>query len=516
MNWIGEEKKMKLTKNNLVALALMIGISLVTVFAQDYGANRGEIRTLLNQIEVKSDTFKYQLDRAMYSTVNNPRAEANINQIVTSFEDSVDRMKQNYSSRRDISNDLRDVLAKANQIDNFLRQYRFDPQTQNSWRLLKTDLNSLSNFYNSNGGWNNSYSNALNGTFRLNVNQSDNLSSVIDRALYDVNYYQREKMRNNLQRRLAVPEYLAIERTNRTIKMASSNANQTSFEANGRPNTEYLSNGRTMTNTVTLTSDKFIISSDGDRVNAFYISFEPFSNGQRLKVTRRLHLENRNQTITVSSVYDKTSNVPNWNLYRNDGYNYPNNDNDNNDYGNNNYGNNSFYLKNGTQLVATLNNNLSTEQNSEGQRFSMTVISPSSHYGAIIEGTVSKANRSGRFSGRAQLSLNFETIRFRNGRTYRFEGLIDSITGENGKTIKVDNENAVNGSSQIKDTVIRSGIGAAIGAIIGGIAGGGKGAAIGAAIGAGAGGGSVVVQGRDDIELNEGTTFNLTASSTLR
>ncbi len=507
---------MRLTKNNLVALALIIGMSLMTVFAQNYGANRNEIRTLLNQIEVKSDNFKYQLNRALYSTVNNPRAEANINNIVANFEDSVDRMKQNYSYRRDISNDLRDVLAKANQIENVMRQYRFDPQTENAWRLLKTDLNSLSSYNNSNGGWNNSYSNALNGTFRLNISQSDNVNSVIDRALYDVNYNQRERMQNNLQRRLAVPEYLAIERTNRTIKMASSNANQTSFEANGRPNTEYLSNGKTMTNTVTLSGDKLTISSDGERVNAFYIAFEPFNNGQKLKVTRRLNLENRGQTITVSSVYDKTSNAASWNLYRNDGSNYPNNNHGNNNYGNNNYGNKSFYIKNGTQLVATLTTDLSTDQNLEGQRFSMMVTAPSNYYGAIIEGTVSKANRSGRFSGRAQMNLNFETIRFRNGGTYRFEGLIDSITAANGKTIKVDNENAVNGSSQIKDTVIRSGIGAAIGAIIGGIAGGGKGAAIGAAIGAGAGGGSVLIQGRDDIELNDGTTFQITASSSLR
>ncbi|HEX8265516.1 MAG TPA: YMGG-like glycine zipper-containing protein [Pyrinomonadaceae bacterium] len=56
-------------------------------------------------------------------------------------------------------------------------------------------------------------------------------------------------------------------------------------------------------------------------------------------------------------------------------------------------------------------------------------------------------------------------------------------------------------------------IGAGIGALLGAIIGGGKGAAIGAAIGAGGGAGSVYVQGRDDLELSNGTEFTIRASA---
>jgi hypothetical protein len=509
---------MKRIQVKLVAAALIIGISMLSVFAQfnrdnGYG-NRGndrQIRILINQIEVKSDSFRNQLNRAMYDTMGNSQNIRYINQTVTNFEDAVDRMKQNYADNRDITNDLRDVLTKANQIENMMRQYRFNPQTENAWRLLKTDLNTLSRYYNSNGGWNSPNYNSLNGTYRLNVYQSDDVNAAIDRVLYDSNYNRRDRQRANLQRRLAVPEYLAIEKSsNYTVKMASSNASQTTFEANGRPQTEYLNNGRMMTTTATLSGKKLVINSDGDQMNAFYIAFEPFQNGQKLKVTRKLYLENRGQTITVSSVYDKTSNVAQWNLYRNDGYSNVN-------YPNDNYGNNyGFAIPNGTRMTATLNTDLSTRDNLEGQRFTMTVTSPSSYYGAVIEGTVSKANRSGRFTGNAELGLNFERIRLRNGATYRFEGLIENVVTPNGKTIKVDNENSIRSGSQTKDTVVRSGIGAAVGAIIGGLTGGEKGAIIGAAIGAGAGSGSILVQGRDNIELNNGTTFYLTASSNVR
>ncbi|MBV9240819.1 MAG: hypothetical protein JO314_02325, partial [Acidobacteria bacterium] len=62
----------------------------------------------------------------------------------------------------------------------------------------------------------------------------------------------------------------------------------------------------------------------------------------------------------------------------------------------------------------------------------------------------------------------------------------------------------------------RAGVGAALGALIGAIAGGGQGAAIGAAVGASAGAGSIVLQGRDNLELATGTEFRITATAPAR
>jgi len=67
--------------------------------------------------------------------------------------------------------------------------------------------------------------------------------------------------------------------------------------------------------------------------------------------------------------------------------------------------------------------------------------------------------------------------------------------------------------SQTDKTVQRSAIGAALGAVIGAISGGGKGAAIGAAIGAGAGAGTVMVEGRDQLDLPRGTEVTITSSA---
>ena len=111
------------------------------------------------------------------------------------------------------------------------------------------------------------------------------------------------------------------------------------------------------------------------------------------------------------------------------------------------------------------------------------------------------------------ITMDFDTIRLRNGQTYRFAGILDSVRAANGDDVKVNNEGTVRDGNQTTKTVTRAGIGAALGALIGAIAGGGQGAAIGAAIGAGAGAGTVFIEGRDNIELAQGSEFMITATA---
>jgi hypothetical protein len=159
-----------------------------------------------------------------------------------------------------------------------------------------------------------------------------------------------------------------------------------------------------------------------------------------------------------------------------------------------------------------LNTDLSTQNVREGERFTMTVRSPGQYDGATIEGQVVSINRGGRISGRSEMTLDFDTIRLRDGRSYRFAGILESVRTPNGDVVRVDNEGAVRDSDQTNKTIQRTAIGTAVGAIIGAIAGGGKGAAIGAIVGAGAGAGSVYVQGRNDLDLTAGTELTVRAT----
>ncbi len=473
-----------------------------------YRASDRDVQNLLAQLEQRTDIYKREMNNALdRGALNNTRSEETIYAYITEFERATDSLKQKFDARRSTSADVQEVLSRANFIDGVMRDYRFSVGAESQWRLINTDLAKLSNFYNVTSSFDRPYSPPaefdarLTGTYRLNTSQSDDVNDVVGRATGSYQVNQRDNMSRNLQRRLASPEFLAIEKRNQQVTIASSNSPQITFDADGVARTETTNNGRTIKITATTTYDGVGLNYEGDRINDFYVNFVPQSNGQ-LRVIRRIYLENRNETITVASVYDKTDRTARF-------------DSVNNNNNNQNTGglSNDFVIPNNTRLTAVLRTPISTKTTQNGDRFRMEISSPSEFDGAIIEGRIAKAERSGQVSGRANVSLEFDTVRLRNGRTYRFAGIVDDVTLANGDKVAVNNEGTVRDGNQTTKTVTRAGIGAGIGAIIGAIIGGGSGAAIGAGIGAGAGAGTVILQGRDDIELTDGTQFSITASA---
>jgi hypothetical protein len=169
------------------------------------------------------------------------------------------------------------------------------------------------------------------------------------------------------------------------------------------------------------------------------------------------------------------------------------------------------YVPDGTEIVATLDTRLTTRDAQAEDPFTLTVVSPGQFQGARIDGRLLGVDRAGRVAGRADLTFDFDRIRFSSGRTSDFDGTIESVRTPDGDTLHVENTNVGDDESQTSKTATRTGIGAAIGAVIGAVTGGGKGAAIGAAIGGVAGAGSVIVQGRDDLNLEPGSEFRIRA-----
>lgn len=480
-----------------------------------YSVSDAQLRSLLTRIETKTDAYKRQLNTALdRSRIDDTTTEDSILSYVTEFENSTDRLRHKFDDRESVSSDVSDVLTRAVYIDRFMTRNRLSFSAQSQWRSLKTDLNTLAAFYRVSWNWNQplptvpggnlpggSLDNRFTGTYRLNVSESDNVGAVIDKSLRSYTIAQRANVKRNLERRLGSPEMIAIEKNGRSITLASSLQPQVTFDADGTTKTETNNRGRTITTTVTSNRDGLTINYVGDRTNDFYVNFLPTSDGQ-LKVTRRIYLENRNDQITVSSVYDKIGNTAQWSTV-NDGQiesgNLP--------------ASSNFIISNGTRLTATLSNAVTTGDSQANDRFTMEVTSPDQYSGSIIEGRVVKAENSGRVSGRATVSLDFETIRLTNGQTYRFAGIIDAVSAANGDNITVNNEGTIRDSNRTTTTATRAGIGAVLGAIIGAVVGGGQGAAIGAGVGAGAGAGTVLIQGRDEIDLGQGSTFTITATA---
>lgn len=486
-----------------------------------YTVSDVQLRGLLKRIEQRADIFKQSVNRSLdQSTLNNTNSEDSINRYITDFETATDRLRQKFESHQSVDADAQEVLTRAQVIDGFMRDQRLGYRPTSQWNLLRTDLSTLATYYGVSWNWNspvtnqnNQFTAMLTGTYQLNNSQSDNVSNIIDSSLRttgNVTTDQNDRMRRSLERRLTPPEMLAIENRNNQVTIASNLSPQVTFAADGVKRTETSPNGRTVSVRATTLSSGVEVSYEGDRTNDFYLTFMPMNNGQ-LRVTRRLYLMDRNQTVTVNSVYDRISQTADFSKVNSSNTaqynpNYPSST-------TSGVSSNDFVVPNGTQVVAVLNSTLSTSTMKDGDRFTMQVNSPSQFSGAVIEGYVSNVQRSGRISGRAETTFNFETIQLSNGNRYRFSGIIDQVRQSNGDIVSVNNEGAVRDSSQTNRTITRSGIGAALGAIIGAITGGGSGAAIGAGVGAGAGAGTVILQGRDNLELRTGAEFRITSSA---
>jgi len=346
--------------------------------------------------------------------------------------------------------------------------------------------------------------NRLTGTYRLNPNLSDSPATVADRVSRDLPAERRERLRNAMLRRLEAPESLVFDVQGRMVTLASTHSNLVTIDADGRATTEISRNGRSQRTTAMLSGPKLVVSTNGDKSMDYQVTFEVINNGRSLRVTRSISDEELGRPVVARSVYDRVRDIAQWDL-RHDVYPQ--------DSGS---GPSGWIIPMGTTVAATLNDDLNSRQVQEGDRFTLTVSAPLQYRGAAIEGHVVQVNRAGKVAGRAEMILDFDRVRLRDGRTGEFSGYIESVHTGNGDNVSVDTDEGrlQTGGSQTDRTVTRTGIGAAIGAVIGAIADGGKGAAIGAAVGAGAGAGSVFVQGRDDLALVGGTEFMIRSANT--
>lgn len=159
----------------------------------------------------------------------------------------------------------------------------------------------------------------------------------------------------------------------------------------------------------------------------------------------------------------------------------------------------------GKLITVSLDQSISTKDNSSGDRFEASLAEPLTvdgrtiaPIGARATGTIVESRSAGRVKGGALLALTLDGITI-HGQKYSIE---TSEFEEAGK-------------GRGKRTVIGGGGGAAFGAIVGALAGGGKGAAIGALAGGGAGTAGAAFTGKRDIVLPAETRLHFKLSRRL-
>ncbi len=546
-------------KGSKIKLGLLIGVLgvMLAVAAQiqaQTNRNERQISDNLRRLQDHMSTFRYDLENMLSRIRYREYKGEDPHKSMSDMETAYRSFNDDFRARRDNADGLTNLLREAQDMDAFTKFIDLGQQVNYDWSRVKTALDQLATGYQVSWDWdgnndangnnggdngddnysysqplptqtssspqlpqNGNFSAGLSGTYRLNAGESENTREVAERAVLIITQRDRDRIKADLEDKLAAPDDLTIDIRGQQVTINSSKG-QGTFTADGVDKYETAPGGRTTRLRATLRGDKLTISNVGDRDSDYTVTFESIDGGRRLRVMRRVTYESMSQTVLAESVYDKTSeaggvggsNYPNTNPN-----NYPNT-NPNNYPSTGNPRTGDFIVPGGTLISATLDTEVSTRVSQNNDRFRMTVQTPNEYRGAIIEGYLSGIKRSGKLDSRAQITFNFERIRLRNGAAYEFAGFLQSITNANGEIVKIDTEGVAKGESQTKETVKRGGIGAGIGAIIGGVIGGVKGAVIGATIGAGAGAGSVYVQGRDDLELKPGTTVGIQATAPAR
>lgn len=533
-----------------LTFVLLITGFVITANAQRNRDNR-DVRETVRSLNSQLYDFQNSLTGEFRNNTNNRQDRNDLEDYLRQIVNKVRDFETQFNRRSENSDDVSPILDEAKKADALIGRLSFSQRTYNQWMEIRSLLGTLAGSYNvywdagdnyrnypnsqtnrnnypdnrsnyPNRGNQNYYGNNLTGTYRLDTSRSEDTNQILNNSrVRDGN------SREDLRQKLNTPQELAISVRGNQVILASSNTSPATFDANGQTVRQTTSNGGTVSVRISLQGDDLTVASLGNNSD-YTLTFSSIENGRALKVTRRITTDYLRQTVFAESIYTKTDEVARLGIdngnYDNQSGGYSSSD---DDYRNNRYPNSrnqrttggrsgKFIVPNGTIITGVLDNEISTKVSQNDDRFTMTVTAPNQYRGAVIEGYISGIDRSGKVSGRSEVTFNFVNIRLRNGQTYDFAGNLQNITDLDGDTIKVGDESEAKGGSQTKETIKRGGIGAGIGAIIGAIAGGGKGAAIGAIIGGGAGAGSVILTGKEDLEIKEGSTISIEASSPIR
>jgi len=530
------ERKMNRIKNaatfSLIVFSMLLGMSGT---AEAQRRNDRDIRDAVRILNSKLEDFEYNLRFQMQSGSADRTSLSIVGDDIRALRDSINRFQDNYDSKRENRDDVSAIVDAASRVESFMQANPQNRRVQDEWTGVRSQIDRLSSNYGITNRWatgstsadrmdddppaaTNTISIGLSGTYDLDLSRSESIDDIVSDTRLG------NDQRAELKDKLASPGQIAIDVRGNQVTLATSNAAPVLFTADGREKTERSASGKTVRLKAILRGQELVVSSlGGDR--DYTITFTSISNGKGLKVSRRITTEYLSQTVFAESVYNKTDSVARLGIRggqstaSNDDSGYS--DNTGSTAGSPRPGiarsrAGDFIVPDGTIISGRLENEITTKASQNNDRFRLTVQSPLEFRGAVIEGYISGVGRSGKVTGRSNVTFNFEKITLRDGKTYDFAGSLQSVKDAYGKTVSIDNEGTARGDDQTRETAKRGGIGAGLGAVIGAIAGGAKGAAIGAVIGAGGGAGSVAVQGREDLELQVGSTISIVASSPIQ
>lgn len=530
----------RLSSSVLYFAALGLVFLGLTVAVDAQKRNEREVRDLLRNLNAQVDDFQYGLDYELNN--NGGNRSSSVDRNLNDVKEALNIFQGNFQRKRENDADVNGIVSAAQRVESDIRSISVNRKLQTDWDAIKSNINKLGSNYGVIPRWNRAIANTssnspdddydndqpvsaptnfsdspLTGTYALDVNRSEKIADIL------AGTNASGANRQDLQSKLEAPEQVALDVRGNRVTLATSNSAPVTIFADGSEKTENI-NGRNVRLKATLRGDELTVSSLGGQTD-YTIIFSSQDGGRTMKVTRRITTDYLSETVFADSFYTKGNDVAGLGIEPDNNDTGVYSSNDPNDIPTTTGGTapsisrprvGEFIVPDGMIITANLDHLIDTKVSQNNDRFKATVQSPNEFRGATVEGYLSGVGRSGRISGRSNVTFNFESITLRDGKRYDFGGTLQGVKDVNGKDVKVDTEGTARGGSQTNETAKRGGIGAGIGALIGAIAGGAKGAVIGAAIGGGAGAGSVYATGRGDLKLLQNSTLSIQSSSPIR
>jgi archaellum component FlaC len=103
-----------------------------------YTVAGSNVKTLLSNLETKTDTYKRAMNVALdRSVLNNSRSEDAIFEYITEFENATDKLKHNFDAGKSTDANVQEVLNRAGFIDAFMRDYRLLNFAERQWVSIR-------------------------------------------------------------------------------------------------------------------------------------------------------------------------------------------------------------------------------------------------------------------------------------------------------------------------------------------------------------------------------------------
>ena len=117
--------------------------------------NRGNLRSVINRLANRAESFERQLDRELdNSRYDNRRREDQINRLANDFTRAAERLEDEFDGGRNMNDsydEAQRVLNLGRQLENARSRSRMGGYARNDWNSIRQDLNTIANAY----GYNN-------------------------------------------------------------------------------------------------------------------------------------------------------------------------------------------------------------------------------------------------------------------------------------------------------------------------------------------------------------------------